>query len=120
MFSYFSLLIETMVFDKIQINFLIVGHTHLSIDQYFSVLSNAIGDCEFIGSPLALEALFDKAHKAGKLANKPLIQRQITAYYDINEALTPYINKDIKVIENYLFELFLLSYVIMIIILCNI
>jgi hypothetical protein len=97
MFSYFSLLVETMVFDKIQVNFLIVGHTHSSIDQYFSILSKAIGDCEFIGSPMALEALFEKAHKAGKLANKPLIQRQLTAYYDVITALFPYVNKKIKV-----------------------
>ena len=97
MFSYFSLLVETMVFDKIQVNFLIVGHTHSSIDQYFSILSKAIGDCEFIGSPMALEALFEKAHKAGKLANKPLIQRQLTAYYDVITALFPYVNEKIKV-----------------------
>ena len=40
MFAYLSMLVELKVFDEILVNFLIVGHTHTSIDQYFSVLSS--------------------------------------------------------------------------------
>jgi hypothetical protein len=36
---------------------LIVGHTHASIDQYFSVLAREIYKSNFIGSPIFLEAL---------------------------------------------------------------
>ena len=39
------------------IHFLIVGHTHCIIDQYFSVISKRIYDAEFIASPHALHAL---------------------------------------------------------------
>ena len=40
---------ETGLLDEIYVNFLIVGHTHISIDQYFSVLSRVINRAEFIG-----------------------------------------------------------------------
>ena len=42
MFAYASALVENGYFDVLEVNFLIVGHTHSSIDQYFSVLSKAI------------------------------------------------------------------------------
>jgi len=38
-------------------HFLIVGHTHCLIDQYFSVISKRIFEAEFIASPHALHAL---------------------------------------------------------------
>jgi hypothetical protein len=53
---------------------LVVGHTHSTIDQYFSVLANAINKCDFIGSGDALRYLFDTT-LAGKL--KPKINRRI-------------------------------------------
>jgi hypothetical protein len=52
MFAYASALVELGYFDAIDTNLLIVGHTHSSIDQYFSVLSKAIKSAEFIGLPL--------------------------------------------------------------------
>ncbi len=42
MFMYLSYLIETGILKEIEVNFLIVGHTHCSVDQYFSVLSRAV------------------------------------------------------------------------------
>ncbi len=38
-------------------HFLIVGHTHNVIDQYFSVISKKIFKAEFIATPYALHAL---------------------------------------------------------------
>ena len=38
-------------------HFLIVGHTHSVIDQYFSVISTKIFMAEFIATPHALHAL---------------------------------------------------------------
>ena len=46
---------ETGLLDEIYINFLIVGHTHISIDQYFSVLSRAINRAEFIVERIFLD-----------------------------------------------------------------
>lgn len=60
MFTYASLLVQEKYFTKVEIFFLIVGHTHASIDQYFSVLSREILKTNFIGSPLSLEALLRK------------------------------------------------------------
>ena len=37
-----------------------MGHTHASIDQYFSVLSREILRTNFIGSPLSLESLLGR------------------------------------------------------------
>ena len=44
-------------FDKVLMHFLIVGHTHSVIDQYFSVISRKIFEAEFIATPHALHAL---------------------------------------------------------------
>ena len=93
MFAYASALVELGYFDAIDINFLIVGHTHSSIDQYFSVLSKAIKSAEFIGSPISLQALCSQAHKDRA---RPSVNRQIDVYYNVVDALKPYINKKIK------------------------
>jgi hypothetical protein len=103
-----SLLIESFVFDRIEVNFLIVGHTHSSIDQYFSVLSARIHSTFFIGSPLALMNLLKQAHSSKKIECRPTVCRQISVYYDVVQALKPFINKSIKV--------FLLTVLIIIII----
>lgn len=102
MFAYASALVENGYFDIMEINFLIVGHTHSSIDQYFSVLSKAIDSAEWIGSPISLQALCSQAHKPTRGENdeiidrRPSINRQIEVYYDVVSALKPYINDQIK------------------------
>ena len=93
MFAYASALVELGYFDAIDMNFLIVGHTHSSIDQYFSVLSKAIKSAEFIGSPISLQALCSQAHKDRA---RPAVSRQLDLCYNIVDALKPYINKKIK------------------------
>jgi len=93
MFGYASALIELGYFDGLDINFLIVGHTHSSIDQYFSVLSKAIKSAAFIGSPISLQALCSQAHKDRE---QPAVNRQIEVCYNIVDALKPYLNKKIK------------------------
>jgi hypothetical protein len=90
------MLVEMGTLEQIEVNFLIVGHTHTNLDQYYSVLSTAIGKTDFIGSPLALWNLFQTAHSEGKISMRPVIQKQIIVYYDMVKALTPYINKNIK------------------------
>ena len=55
-------------------HFLIVGHTHSVIDQYFSVISRKIFEAEFIATPHALHALIllttDDDDKVAKDATK--------------------------------------------------
>ena len=63
MFCYCSVMVEHKTFDTIEVNFLVAGHTHSTIDQYFSVFSHSIGKSSFIGTPLALEWLLKHAHK---------------------------------------------------------
>ena len=57
MFMYLSLLVELAHFDKINISFLVVNHTHCSIDQHFSCFKGRIRESNFIGSPPALMKL---------------------------------------------------------------
>ena len=64
MLGYASLLVEKHHVDKINLCFLVVGHTHCSIDQYFSALATFIFRCGFIPTPLALHQLLRCAHKS--------------------------------------------------------
>lgn len=109
MFAYVSQLVEEGIFDKVEIYFLIVGHTHASIDQYFSVLSTKILKSDFIGSPLALAALFAKVDDGGlnpsgkmwkrqhqKLKAIPLGVRKLSLVFDLRSILKPVINKAVK------------------------
>lgn len=101
---------EEDIFDKIEIYFLIVGHTHASIDQYFSVLANQIHKCDFIGSPLALEFLFSTIDNKDcnptgkswvrscnrKLKSVPLGVYKLCCVFDTKTAILPLINTHIK------------------------
>lgn len=106
LFSYLSLLVEMGHFRTIEVYFLIVGHTHSSIDQYFSVLSTAIKSAQFIGSPLALHELFRRACSGNSEAVSPYIVRSIDVYYDWVTLLKPYINSSIKVCLSIFFSNF--------------
>ena len=85
MFAYLSLLVEQGHFDEIQVNFLIVGHTHTTIDQYFSVITKQLYG-KFVGSPLSLQHLFNECQK-------PMVNKQIFAQYDYRSWLQPIINE---------------------------
>ena len=91
---YSSLLIETFAFDEIEIAFLIVGHTHASIDQYFSVIAKAIRKAHFIGTPVALMELVRRCHDSSW--QQKAIIRDIKVYYDLKSMFQPYVNKRIK------------------------
>ena len=91
---YSSLLIEIFAFDEVEIAFLIVGHTHASIDQYFSVIAKAIRKAHFIGTPLALLELIRRCHDASW--QQKAVIREIQVYYDLKAMFQPYVNKRIK------------------------
>lgn len=92
-----SMLVERDYYATIECNFLIVGHTHSSIDQYFSVIAAAMRRAEHILSPIALmEHVVKRAFtKEGKHKN-PAVVEQISVVYDIKTALAPFINTSIK------------------------
>ena len=96
MFTYLSLLIEREDFTEIRVNFLIVGHTHCIIDQYFSTLSQRISRAAFIGTPQALKYLFMQVQDKNSTYKPPLLIKQIEISYDIWTSLRPYINDKIK------------------------
>jgi hypothetical protein len=93
-FAYYSLLVESYSFDEIEIAFLIVGHTHASIDQYFSVISKAIKKAKFIGTPMALLELIRRCHDL--TWRQRAVIKEIKVYYDMKTMFAPYINKKIK------------------------
>ena len=107
MFAYLSLLVQEGHFRVVEVFFLIVGHTHTSIDQYFSVISRMIWMCAFLGSPISLESLLagedfeismsgnswvNNEEQERKLKSKPLLVRKLSVIYDMKTALTPLIN----------------------------
>lgn len=94
MMGYISLLLESYHFEAINMYFLIVGHTHNALDQYFGVLSEAVKASYFIGSPISLHHLLELAHSDPK--KRPTVSRQISIIYDYTKLLGPYINKEIK------------------------
>ena len=114
MFAYVSLLVEKDIFDTVDIYFLIVGHTHASIDQYFSVLARQILSCDFIGSPLSLHSLLarerdytlsgnvlqgadtDKKGKTKPHRAKPLLIRKLSVIFDLKTPLLKIIDMSIK------------------------
>ena len=110
MFAFVALMIDKDIFKTVEINFLIVGHTHASIDQYFSVLSKQIKGCDFIGSPLSLEALLGQDRPVNLSGNawarrrddhcgmhsRPLRVRKLSIIYDMKTCLQPIVNMGIK------------------------
>ena len=96
-FGYLSLLVQHQHFKVVEVFFLIVGHTHASIDQYFSILSRLIYYSAFIGSPLALAALLAAEKKGSKetssITSAPLLVRKIRIVYDMKSAMDPFLNQ---------------------------
>ena len=62
MFCYAEMLVELNLADIVNMNFLIVGHTHDNLDQMFSVLSKAIDDAHYILTPVGMRELIATAH----------------------------------------------------------
>lgn len=103
-FAYISSLVQQGHFKVVEVFFLIVGHTHASIDQYFSKLAKQIHKADFIGSPLALAALLAtetmgytlSGHSENTSKVAPLLVKKITVVYDVSNAYFPHINMNLK------------------------
>jgi len=69
------MLVEKNLVDEVLINFLIVGHTHSSLDQWFSVFSKRISASKYIGTPLSMEYLLQHSHTS--FSEQPLVYKAI-------------------------------------------
>jgi hypothetical protein len=82
MFCFLSHLVEDCYFREIELFFLIVGHTHNILDQWFGVLSRAIRGASFIGSYLAMHELYKIAHSDDEADKQPQVVHQLELYHD--------------------------------------
>ena len=84
MFCFGSKLVEEGYFKQVNINFLVNGHTHCPVDQYFSCLKNRFRACSFVASPLALMHLFSLSpSEFAKFKKKtPKKEKQVKAVED--------------------------------------
>ena len=95
MFCFLSHIIEDCYFDVIEMFFFVVGHTHNILDQWFGVLARAIRKANFIGTVLALHAIYKTAH-ADKVEHlRPKEVHQIEIYHDFRKYYSPLINEEI-------------------------
>ena len=101
MFAWNHHLVDEGYFKSIEMFFLFAGHTHSPIDQNFSVVHRAIGRASFIGSVIAMQALFKIAHD---MTNEKSKASRITEvvfmdiYHDYVAKYDPVIN---NLIHNY-------------------
>jgi hypothetical protein len=101
MFSYASALVEMGYLEEVFLSFLIVGHTHCNLDQNFSVLSKKIHNSQFIGSPIAMRALYNTAHE--KDEDRPLYNIHLEYVHDYKKQFANIITKKLKFFQvNYL------------------
>ena len=56
-FGFMSLLVDLGYFETIQLNYLVVGHTHCPIDQKLGAMTTVIDQHDFIATPEALKHL---------------------------------------------------------------
>jgi hypothetical protein len=95
MFCFLSQIVEEGFFQEIEMMFLVVGHTHNILDQWFSVLGKAVRRAHFIGSVLALHELYKIAHSDDE-AKKPAHIYQLQTYHDWRRFYDPVRNPDIR------------------------
>jgi hypothetical protein len=91
-----SQLVEECYFEKIEVFYLIVGHTHNILDQWFSQLGKAVRAADFIGSVLALHALYKLAHDDDEKDKRPSDCYQLTTYRDYRKYYNPVRNDTIR------------------------
>jgi hypothetical protein len=97
MHCFFSHLIESGYFEEIEMFFLVVGHTHNHLDQWFSVLSKAIKRSDKLMTVIALHELFRLAHRNRNDSDNKTPARiiQLTTYHDWERYYAPVRNDNI-------------------------
>jgi hypothetical protein len=92
MMAFCSDIVERGIVDEIFIDCLVVGHTHASIDQYFSVMSKRINNEKtlFIGSPWSLWKLYET------VSIPPTVNRRISVVFDYVSYYKPFLHDKYK------------------------
>ncbi|KAH7365155.1 hypothetical protein KP509_18G011500 [Ceratopteris richardii] len=90
-FGYLSMLVEKQVFQKVKVNFLLVGHTHDHIDQMFSTFSNKLARNNAFTLPI-LSELISEAYTP-----KPEVQH-LTQIYDFKHFCSMGLDNSAKVL----------------------
>ena len=65
-FTFMSMLIDLNYFDVIQLNYLVIGHTHCPINQKLGALATIVRQQDFIATPEALMHLLVEENKLKK------------------------------------------------------
>jgi hypothetical protein len=91
--AYFTMLVDESYLIEAHVCFLMTGHTHVRIDQIFSIFGNVIYNADFIGSCEGLMALLDTCKVLDD--KPPLLQKKIKVTYNLADYLGPYIDKNI-------------------------
>lgn len=84
-FGFAAQLIEEGVFDEVNMNFLIVGHTHEDVDQYFSVISQHLRSLMYHNASdlvISFEDFQRQLRSAFSETNKPQCVELILACHD--------------------------------------
>lgn len=101
MFQYLSCLVEIGAFVQIDISCLIIGHTHASIDQFFSALLGKMKRTTLVATPESLRRLLDTLspridNNTPSRYKPPLLHIELFIVYDYVSAFEPYLNKQIS------------------------
>jgi len=75
LFGYLSKLVESEELETAEVCFLVVGHTHCSVDRFFSTISTAVAAAAFIPTPLALREFLLKFDR--NEAKRPKVVRML-------------------------------------------
>jgi uncharacterized protein YdbL (DUF1318 family) len=98
MFCFLSECVEECYFSSVELFFLLVGHTHNILDQWFGVLSTAISKSNFIGSWMAIQEIYKIAHSDKHKARRPKEVHQLQFYHDWRKRYSRVMN---QMIHNY-------------------
>ncbi len=87
--AFLSLLVELGIFKKVKVSFLMVGHTHEDVDQFFSRISSWLSK----HNVPTLDALMKGVEKCFRKAGTNTTSIQLDQMYDITGMLQPYLEQ---------------------------
>jgi hypothetical protein len=101
MIAFLAVLVFHDYVEEVQLSFLLVGHTHEDIDQFFSVLTKHLVNLKVVKTPQAFQTEIERA-SAGK--RRKVIARTVDAVLNWTDALKPYSNQTIAGIQRATFN----------------
>lgn len=88
--AFLAYLVHIGVFSVVTVSFLMVGHTHEDIDQFFSRLSKALTASD-VPSRIAMAEIFAEAHSAHGWKHPTPVVEFVDAVANISDYLLPHI-----------------------------